>query len=627
MTRFLATAMLGAALAAPGFSTHADPGVPADPAGSDWPSFARSWDGQRYVPLDGITAANVGTLAKVCELEVGEQGPFRAATLVVDGRMYTATAHTVVAADATNCSVHWRHVYEYEEAANLPSTAQGVGYLDGRIFRGYSDGRLIALDARTGEQVWRVKIGDPKLGEYFVAAPIAWNGLVFIGTAGGDFGIQGRMMAFDAATGREVWRFNTVPLPGEPGFETWRIPETARRGGGGTWTSYTLDAATGELFIPVGNPSPLYAPRTRPGDNLYTNSVLVLDALTGKHRWHYQAVRNDALDYDISATPMLYTDANGRPMVVAAGKDGFLYGIERDTRKLRYKTPFTTIFNVDKRPGTRPIRTCPGTVGGAEWNGASFDPRSNTVFIGGVDWCAMVSSEKDPKYAQGTIFWGGVATPIAGEKPDGWVVAVDGTTGKPRWKFRAGAPVLASVTPTAGGLLFTGNMKGELLALDMASGEERARVDVGGSVNGGLATYAVGGRQYLAVASGGIFRGQYFNTHGAPKVVVMTTDAQGVSPRLVKLPELPNPAGFLSAHDTGAVRGQKLYMSFCASCHGPEGEGGVGARLKGVTARKDPRPVLEIIKQPGSQVMPSYYPNLMNDADAADIAAWVEGLK
>ena len=237
--------------------------------------------------------------------------------------------------------------------------------------------------------------------EEFTAAPIAWNGLVFIGPAGGDFGIRGRVAAFDAQTGREVWRFHTIPEGGEAGAETWTLPATVKHGGGGTWTSYTLDPVTRELFVPVGNPAPGYAPEKRPGANLYTNSVVVLDAATGKLKWFYQLDPNDGFDWDLGAAPMLYQDGPRQGRVALGSKDGHVYVLDRQSHKLLFKTEVTTISVRDAKPALKGTNVCPGALGGVEWNGPSYSPLLNTIYVGAVDWCFVELEGKTARLESG----------------------------------------------------------------------------------------------------------------------------------------------------------------------------------------------------------------------------------
>lgn len=239
-----------------------------------WPTYNNGYDGQRFASAKQITPANVATLKRVCEAHLGDAGAFHSGPIVIGNVIYVTTAHTTVALDAMNCAIHWRHVYKPEQDEVYPVN-RGLAYLDGRVFRGTGDGRVFALDATTGKLAWQVKAGDPLVGEFFSSAPIAWDGLVFIGAAGGDWGIRGFVIALDAKTGKERWRFYTIPMGNEIGAKSWKSPDDAKRGGGAMWTSYTLDAAAGELFVPVGNPAPDFAPDFRLGDNLFTDSLVV----------------------------------------------------------------------------------------------------------------------------------------------------------------------------------------------------------------------------------------------------------------------------------------------------------------------------------------------------------------
>jgi alcohol dehydrogenase (cytochrome c) len=500
---------------------------------------------------------------------------------------------------------------------------RGVAYLDGRIIRGTGDGRVVALDAKSGRQLWLVKAGDPLKGEFFSSAPIAWKGLVFIGAAGSDWGVRGFVLALDAKTGREKWRFHTVPMGDEAGADSWKTPDEAEHGGGGLWTSYTLDTRSGELFVPVGNPAPDYAPDRRPGSNLYTDSMVVLDALTGKLKWYHQFASNDGLDYDFGAAPALYANRKGASMVAAGSKDGNLYGIDRSTREVVFKTPVTTIENAGVRPTPEGVRVCPGPLGGVEWNGPAVDPRSRAIYVGSVDYCFKIATTPDtPEYKPGGLYFGTTQTPIGGaEAARGWIHAVDGDTGSILWKYQAVAPVVAGVTPTAGGVVFSGDLSGNLLALDAKTGAELYKFDTGGAVAGGVITYETGGRQYVATTSGNVSR-MTFQTTGAPKVVILTTGLARDEPKIVAVAQDPAP----SSAGTPGEHGKTVFAQYCSACHGQTGEGSVGPPLKGEAVKKDVEHVAAFIKQPKSP-MPKLYPAPLSDKDVADVAAFVDTLK
>jgi alcohol dehydrogenase (cytochrome c) len=585
-----------------------------------WAMYNKSHDGQRFSTARSITPANVGTLKRVCEAHLGDAGSFHSGLVVIDRTLYVTTGHTTVAIDATNCSIRWRHVYKPQDL-ELYAVNRGVAYLDGRVYRGTGDGRVFALDAKTGKQLWMVKAADPTQGSFFSSAPIAWKGLLFIGAAGSDWGERGFVIALDAKTGREKWRFYTIPMGNEPGAETWEDPESAKHGGGGMWSSYALDTATGELFVPVGNPANDFSPARRPGANLYTDSVVVLDALTGKLKWYHQFTPNDGLDYDIGAAPALYTGASGAKLLAAGSKDGHLYLLDRATQRVLSKTPVTTIENAGARPTPEGVRVCPGTLGGVEWNGPAVDPRSRAIFVGAVDQCHVFKSASPPEDCMPPAMCEG-----GSHKPDGpasgWIYAVDGDSGNVLWKYHADGPVTAGVTPTAGGVVFSGDLNGNFFALDAKSGAVLYKLQTGGAVAGGVITYETGGKQYVATTSGNISRGTFAGTTGSPKVVILATGLAGDEPKIVAVAPDPVP----SNAGTPVEHGKAVFGQLCTACHGPTGEGGIGPPLKGEAARKSAAEVAAFIKDPKSP-MPKLYPSPLTDKDVADVAAYVETLK
>ena len=586
-----------------------------------WPTYNNGYNGQRFSPAKQITRANVTTLKRVCEAHLGDVGSFHSGPIVIGTTIYVTTAHTTVALDATRCAIRWRHVYKPEQQEVYPVN-RGVAYLDGRVFRGTGDGRVFALDAATGKLLWQVKAGDPLVGEFFSSAPIAWNGLVFIGAAGGDWGIRGFMLALDAKSGKEKWRFHTIPMGDETGANTWKNPDTARHGGGAMWTSYTLDTAAGELFVPVGNPAPDYAPDFRPGDNLFTDSVVVLDARTGKLKWYHQFTANDGLDYDFGAAPALYANRKGAKLLAAGSKDGNLYAIDRVARRVLFKTPVTTIKNADAKPTTEGVLACPGSDGGVEWNGPAVDPSSRAIYVGSVDWCQIYLTGT-PEYKAGQLYRGtghSAWQERAGSEPRGWIYAVDGETGNTLWRYHAEAPVVAGVTPTAGGVVFSGDLNGNFLAIDAASGAELYKFNTGGAVAGGVITYEIGGRQYVALTSGNVSRATFSGTTGSPKIVIMTIGLTKDEPQIVAVQEDAAPAV------RGAAHGKTLYTQYCSACHGGAGEGAVGPALTGEAAKKSQVEVAEFIKNP-IPPMPKLSPAPLTDEDVEDLATYVESLK
>ena len=499
--------------------------APSGTAG-DWPSYNKTLTSDRFSQLSQIDRTNAGKLKVLCTYDTGQFTGFNSGLLQVEGALIFVTAFDIFSIDAATCRENWRTHEDY-----VPATPQevnrGAAYLDGMLFRGTQDARVLAYDFKTGKRIWEATIGDPKKGESAPAAPIAWNGLVFIGNAGGDIkGVKGRMYALDAKTGKIVWEFYLVPkAPGDPtrgplgtsplDASTWGnslpgVPIT----GGATWTSYTLDPDTGLLYVPGGNPAPDFAPDVREGSNLYSGSVVVLDAMTGAYKSHFKIVPKDWHDWDVSGAPAIIKTAGGKKVLSLAPKDGHLYGFDLDTNALLYRLPVTRMENEDAPFVVgKPVHFCPGSTGGAEWNGPAYDPQLNLVFIGEVEWCTTVTllpKEKIADVSPGKP-WSGEASinPFnTWGKADpafdwaGWTYAVDADTGAWRWRAKTNYPIQSGMTPTAGGIVFFGDMGGNFYVLDTANGRKLWGQNLRGAIGGGVITYSVNGTQKVAVAKG-----------------------------------------------------------------------------------------------------------------------------
>jgi alcohol dehydrogenase (cytochrome c) len=601
---------------APGESNAAEP-VPQN----DWAGYNKTLDGERFSPLKQISVDNAGTLRQACRVEVAHLGSFEAGPVVVGRTMYVTAEEQTVALDPVTCFIHWRHVYRRQQQPGTILANRGVAYLNGRVFRGTDDARIIALDAATGKEIWTSVAGDSRLGESIPGAPLAWNGLIFIGIAGGEWGIKGRILAYDAMTGREVWRFNTVASGKETGADTWKDNKWAEHGGGGSWSSFALDPSTEEIFVPVGNPAPDWAPQDRPGANLFTDSVVVLDARTGALKWWYQLVANDGHDWDLGAAPMLYRDTRNRDMVAAAGKDGYLHVVDRESHALAFRVPTTTVDENPLAPTATGNKVCPGAGGGTQWNGPAFDPILKTVFTGAIDMCMVLTTEPGKSYKgnapaaeseYGAVrpFYGGTAQ-FPSQPGTGWISAFESDTGKLRWKYHTDSLVLAGITATAGGIVMTGDNAGNFLVLDSSSGSVLKKLATGGSIAGGIATYEIGGRQYVAFTSGNISRSAFFGAMGRPSVVILEADL----PRQVIRSTSPD-----------SRNGRDLYQQMCSVCHGQDGKGIEGYDLKTVKNRMDRVQLASWIRNPRPP-MPKTFPEPLEGKDArdiADIAAYLE---
>lgn len=521
-------------------------GASAPPTSTDWPSYNRTLDGNRNSPLKEITTQNVGALKVLCTYDTDVLTAFETGLVVVEGALVGTTEFDTFSLDPSTCAENWRVHEEYPPS--ILGVNRGVAYLDGTLFRGLQDGRVVAYDIKTGKKLWETEIADPSMGESVPAAPVAWDGMVWIGQAGGDYkGVKGRMYGLDAKTGEIVWEFYLVPyakgdrvrgpLVKNPlTGETWENKPGVPISGGATWTHYTIDTETGEIFIPGGNPAPDYDIMVREGDNLYAGAVVVLDAKTGEYRRHYEITGEDWHDWDVSNPPILIETRGGKNMVIVAPKDGHVYAFDRATDERLYKVPVTRMVNAEGPFEVgKLVRFCPGSVGGAEWNSPAYVPTTNLILIGEVDWCFSVTMQDTQEVETAPIGapWMGQATlnplyqlgePIQGDNEwHGWVYAIDADTGQWAWRAKLNYPVLSGMTPTAGGVVFFGDAGGNFYVLDSTTGKKLWNTVFDGGIGGGVITYMDQGSQKVALAAG--FTSPVWPTkQTTAKVYVLGTD-------------------------------------------------------------------------------------------------------
>jgi alcohol dehydrogenase (cytochrome c) len=498
--------------------------TPATAAG-DWPSYNKTLTSQRFSDLSQINTKNVGKLKVLCTYDTRQFGSFETGLIMVQGALIGTTEFDIFSLDPATCAENWRTHEDYP--GYILPTNRGAAYLDGMLFRGTGDGRVLAYDFKTGKRLWETTIADRKRGEAVPAAPIAWNGLIFVGNAGGDFkGGKGHAYALDAKTGKIVWEFFLVPksdgdtVRGPLGTSpldasTWNNLPGVPISGGGAWTPMTLDPATGLLYVPVGNPAPDFDIGAREGENLYTDSVVVLDAKTGAYKSHFKIVPRDWHDWDVSNPPALIQTMGGKRLMAVSPKDGFLYGFDLADNKLLYRTAVTRIENVDESFSVdKDVHFCPGAAGGSEWNSPAYDARTNFILTPDVDWCTTVRLQTreeivatplgQPWTAEKSLnpFNGFGAFSRADGHWSGWLYATDADTGVWKWRVKTNYPILGAVTPSAGGLVFFGDVGGNFYAVDAATGEKLWGQQIGGAIAGGIITYAVNGVQKIAVAHG-----------------------------------------------------------------------------------------------------------------------------
>jgi len=474
----------------------------------DWLYHTHDYSGSRFVPLAQINSSNAKQLQAVCAFQVGEVANFQTGPIVYQGTMYLTTARSTMALDASNCRAKWRYTWEPKDQEPFGAwNNRGVAIKDGRVVRGTLDGYLLELNAQTGALVWARKVASPAVGETFTMAPMIYDDLILIGPAGSESAISGWVGAFRLADGSEVWRFKTVPGIDAANSESWKNPTGIKLGGGAVWTPMSLDIAKGELYVAVTNPAPDLPAGLRPGDNRYSNSIIALDVRTGKLNWYKQTVPNDSHDWDLTqVSPVFSAEVNGhkRDLVATVGKDGVLRTIDRNNdrgnHETLYETPITTLENVEKPVTPEGVLVCPGVLGGVEWNGPAYNPGANLLYVGAVDWCYTFYAAEAARYIPGKLYMGGVLQ--ASDTSQGWITAVDAVSGKVRWRYRSSRPIVAAVTTTAGGVVFGGELTGDFVAFDARSGDVLYRFNTGGPIGGGIVSYEVKGKQYVAVTSG-----------------------------------------------------------------------------------------------------------------------------
>jgi alcohol dehydrogenase (cytochrome c) len=481
---------------------------------TDWPAFNNDPQAQRFSTLQQIQKSNVAQLRPVCSATLGDPIGFETGPVVIGGVMYATTRADTYAIDATNCNILWTHHVNFHR---LGIANRGVAYANGMVFRGTWDGVILAINASTGATIWHTSVTGGQPGAWVSVAPVTWRGTLIVGTAGADIGQQGRIVALDQATGKILWHYRTVPKIGDPLASTWMGAQHIA--GGSTWSSFTLDAANGIVWAPTGNPGPDYNDSQRVGANLWTNSILALNASTGALLDAYQLVPRDYHDWDVVATPILASLPSGATLVLAVAKDGILHAYDPVQRRQVWQTPVTRQDN-----GSAPLLVtgthfCPGTDGGVSWNGPAFSPLTGTIFVHSIDWCSTIFlSPHFPPYDPPDAWLGGHDTHDA--LATGYVMALAAQTGATLWSDTMPTPMVAGLTPTAGGLVFTADLTGTIYALDADTGGALTTINTGLPVGGGVITYATGGNQYVAVAAG--MKSEIWKTKArAPQIVIL----------------------------------------------------------------------------------------------------------
>jgi len=492
-----------------------------DQVPSQWLSYFGSYDGHRFSPLNQITTTNAPSLRLLWMRQYSISEPSNEATPLVAGNymFVTVPPSRVEALDARTGDLIWAYDRTLPEHLSLCCryVNRGVAILGDTLFFGTLDAHLVALDISTGQLRWEVAIADYKDGYSITGAPLALKNMVITGVAGGEYGIRGFLDARDAATGKEIWRFQTIPQPGQPGADTWE-GNSWKTGGGPTWTTGSFDPTTNLLYWPIGNPSPPYAGELRRGDNLYTDSVVALDADHGTLRWYFQFTPHDLFDWDAAETLVLFDEnieGKRQRLLAQANRNGFYYLLDRDTGRFLLARQYAKqtwaqgidnrgrpIINPTAHPTAQGTAVYPSGGGGTNWWPPSYSPVTRLIYFPFLDWGGIFyRSEREPLYHAGEPFEGGGFQYSNDPPAEAAVRALNPVTGELKWEYRNPAYNVGGLLSTGGGVVF-GSQGQYFFALDANTGRELWRVNTGGRTVAAPITFLCEGKQMVTIAAG-----------------------------------------------------------------------------------------------------------------------------
>lgn len=526
-------------------------------AQANWTTYGGNDWNQRYSTLAQLNTTNVRNMVPrmVFQTGISRLGSFENTPIVVDNMMYVTTPYnTAIGYDLNTGKQVWR--YEHKLGTSIyccgPNN-RGVAVHGPHVYMGTLDSRLVALDRMTGEVAWDIEVADPAFGYSITHAPLVIGDNVIVGVSGGEYGIRGHVTAYNAVSGEQVWRWFSIPAPkGDPTFDavapngwwgTWpthtadganlnrnvaaekadsaKYADAWQRGGGGVWMTPAYDKALNMIYVAVGNPSPDLDGGVRPGDNLYTDCVVAIDATTGKTKWYYQTVPHDVWDLD-AVSPPVVTMLGGKKVVVHAGKTAWVYVLDAANGKLVRRTEnFTPQENMFGLPTAEGTRMLPGANGGAEWSPIAVDPRLGYAFVAGLHQPMNYITHNAP-WEKGRLWLGSAFVAIPGEEQWGTYTAINLATGKVAWQNKVPQPMMGGALATAGGLTFTGEGNGNFNAYDSRTGKLLWQFNGGAGCNSAPMSFSFKGEQFIAVACGGNFQlnfplGNSLYVFGLPK--------------------------------------------------------------------------------------------------------------
>jgi alcohol dehydrogenase (cytochrome c) len=657
--------------------------APADlarPSGAHWATNGGSLTNQRYSPLDQINRENVSQLRAVRRLSLGGSGlgprnSGQGQPLYYEGVLYSVTGdNDVFAHDVETGELLWEYRANLDERnvhVCCGWVSRGLGMGDGMIFLGRLDAKLTALDQKTGKVVWEIQAEDPQQGYAITSAPLYYDGMVITGFAGGEFGIRGRVKAYDAKTGELIWTFYTIPGPGEIGHETWPQDNDAwMYGGAPVWQTPAVDPDLGLIYFSTGNPGPDLNGAIRAGDNLFSTSIVALDVKTGEYRWHFQQVRHDIWDYD-SPQPVILFDAmyNGemRRGLAEIGKSGYLYILDRTNGE-----PLVGVIDTPapQEPLQATAATQPIPIGdeimphsidiapegwtlvnegrtftpfgeelviwkpsaGSNWMPSAYYPAANTMFIcanDGIGGGGFEEIEIGPEGVPATYMGGRFASATAVRR--GIYAAVDLKTNRLVWRQQWADRCQSGSTATAGGLVFLGRNDGRLTALDVATGEKLWEFQTDAGVHASPSVFEHNGEQYVAAFAGGTIYAGSKKGDGI-WLFALSGTMESLPPGSADVGAPPAPLGTAEeeevavvtpppGHEPDLAHGREIYLTICQSCHGAEGDGG----HEGGGAPLTPALTMETILTTathGRNQMPAF-DQILTPEDLHDVAAYI----
>ncbi len=521
---------------------------------TQWPSYGRNYTNQRYSPLNELNTTNISNLAVAWHYKTGLAESFETSPIVVGGTVFLTTPmNHLIALDATTGARKWEYVHALGKTTFCCGPVnRGAAYYAGRVYMATLDAQLVALDTADGHPLWTVQVADNTKGYSITHAPVVADGKVIVGVSGAEYGIRGRVTAYNAATGAMEWRWFTIPSPEEGGWwGTWRerdpfgtplnrdvaaekrdsakYADAWRTGGGSVWQSPAIDTARGLLILTVNNASPDIDGVVRPGDNLYTDCIVALDLKTGKLRWFFQQVPHDTWDYDPISPPVLIDvpDDHGRitAAVAQAGKTGWVYIVRRDDGvPIRRSEPFVKMENMFARATRQGVHVMPGGNGGSEWSPTAYSQQTGYLYVLGLNEHDIYKLRPEI-FKPPAAYLSGVWYSTKAKEDNGTFTAIDLRTGRIAWQDTVPDPMVGGALATAGGLVFVGTKDRRFLGVDARTGKVLWTYATVGGVNAPPISYAVDGRQFILVAAGGNFQ---INAPRSDEVIAFALPRAGV---------------------------------------------------------------------------------------------------